>query len=454
MSSTLPIPHDFEKIIKELLGTEQKLFFDSLTMASPASIRLNPNKPCVFDDATSIPWTQFGKYLKDRPVYTLDPLLHAGAYYVQEPSSMFLEQAIRSSVDLNSKVIALDLCAAPGGKSTHILSLLSADSLLVSNEVIRSRASILAENIQKWGNENVVVTNNDPTHFSKLSGIFDLIVVDAPCSGEGLFRKDHNALSEWSLSHVELCSMRQRRILKDVWPSLKQGGILIYSTCTYNTQEDEDTLEWLSKTGDIEFIKIPTDSSWGVVESTYKNIKGYRFYPHKVKGEGFFIAVIRKREAQVESRINTRDNLVKISNKDKTIASWLKNPESQYFFKTKTDVIGVIPQTTFEYANFFAQQLNPILIGSPLAVNKRDKFVPEHAAALSSQLNIEQFTIIALSKEQALKYLRKETLDIQSSRKGYALASYNGYPLGWMNLLDKRINNMYPSNWRIRMKSG
>ena len=203
----------------------------SLQESSPTSIRLNPLKKSKVPEK-KIPWTETGYYLEQRPRFTLDPLFHAGAYYVQEASSMLMEQGVRQSMDVTQPILALDLCASPGGKSTHLLSLLSADSFLVSNEVIRARASVLSENIQKWGYENVLVTNNDPIDFQLLPGFFDLIVVDAPCSGEGLFRKDQAAMKEWSVDNVQLCAQRQQRIVADVWPSLKEEGILLYSTCT------------------------------------------------------------------------------------------------------------------------------------------------------------------------------------------------------------------------------
>ena len=180
-----------------------------------------------------------------RPSFTFDPLFHAGTYYVQEASSMFLEQALKQSVDLSQPLRVLDLCAAPGGKSTLLQSLLNKESLLVSNDVIKSRAAILEENIVKWGAANVVVTNNDPAHFARLENYFDAIVIDAPCSGSGLFRRDPEAINEWSENNVQLCSQRQQRIVADVWPALKQNGILIYSTCSYSAEEDEAILDWM-----------------------------------------------------------------------------------------------------------------------------------------------------------------------------------------------------------------
>src|ERR1044071_5586576 len=192
-----------------------------------------------------IPWTEYGHYLSQRPSFTFDPLFHAGCYYVQEASSMFLEQALKQTIDLSKPLRVLDLCAAPGGKSTHILSLISKDSLLVSNEVIRSRAKILKDNIVKWGYSNVVVTNNDPKDFQRLENHFDVIVVDAPCSGSGLFRREPEAIEEWSINNVQLCCQRQQRILADIIPALKGGGILIYSTCSYSPQEDEQIVQWM-----------------------------------------------------------------------------------------------------------------------------------------------------------------------------------------------------------------
>lgn len=434
------------------MGTEYNSFFDSLQTPSPASIRINPKKNYPLESDNAIPWTRFGKYLSTRPIYTLDPWLHAGGYYVQEPSSMFLEQAVACSVDTSQPIVALDLCAAPGGKSTHLLSLLNAKSLLISNETIRSRAAILTENIQKWGHANVMVTNNDPASFSRLGGLFDLIVVDAPCSGEGLFRKDSLAVDEWSLSNVELCAMRQRRILKDIWPALKQNGILIYCTCTYNHKEDEETMNWLGREGNTEFLSIPTQPDWGVVESKVKNVVGYRFYPHKLKGEGFFISVLRKTEPQNEIRVFTKSPLSKIQKNENSISNWISTPEGFSFFNNN-DIISCVPASATDLIAFLAQKLNTRMIGTPLATSKRGKLVPEHAAALSIHLNKNEFYNMELNFEQALNYLRKDPLNISTKEKGFGLATYQGTPLGWLNFISNRINNMYPPNWRIRMRS-
>jgi len=229
------------------------------------SIRINPQKlseasqvPSTGGDlGEAVPWTEYGYYLNQRPSFTFDPLFHAGCYYVQEASSMFLEQAFKQTVDLSRSLRILDLSAAPGGKSTHIQSLISKDSLLVSNEVIRSRANILKDNIAKWGSDNVVVTNNDPKSFARLENYFDAIIVDAPCSGSGLFRRDEKAIDEWSENNVHLCSERQQRILADVWSALKRNGVLIYSTCSYSNEENENIVQWMTAELPIAHCPLP-----------------------------------------------------------------------------------------------------------------------------------------------------------------------------------------------------
>jgi len=280
------------------------------------SIRINPSKFKIEDSKFKVEekvhWSDSGFYLKERPSFTFDPLFHAGCYYVQEASSMFLEQALKQTVDLSRPLKILDLCAAPGGKSTHIQSLISKESLLVSNEVIKSRNNILKDNIIKWGCENVVVTNNDPKDFAKLENYFDIIVVDAPCSGSGLFRKEPDAIDHWSENNVELCSQRQQRILADVLSALKKDGVLIYSTCSYSKEEDEEITTWLVKEMQFENLNLQTDEEWSIVESD----GGYRFWPDKVKGEGFFISAFKKTEGEDRSNEHSSKRMTEISKKE------------------------------------------------------------------------------------------------------------------------------------------
>ncbi|OYW75438.1 MAG: hypothetical protein B7Z27_08775, partial [Sphingobacteriia bacterium 32-37-4] len=272
------------------------------------SIRLNPFKPSnVLTDFidVKVPWCSDGFYLKERPSFTMDPLFHAGAYYVQEASSMFLHHAIHELIPGSKQGLkVLDLCAAPGGKSTLLASIFS-EGLVVSNEVIKSRAAILVENTTKWGLPNMVVTNNDPEHFKDFVGYFDVIVVDAPCSGSGLFRKDSAAIGEWSEQNVVHCSQRQERILATILPCLKQDGILLYSTCSYSEAEDESIADWLVSHMNMESCPIKTAPSWNIIttQSPQQQAWGYRFYPYLVKGEGFYLAAFKQQQSVFGGRL-------------------------------------------------------------------------------------------------------------------------------------------------------
>ncbi|RYE19413.1 MAG: RsmB/NOP family class I SAM-dependent RNA methyltransferase, partial [Sphingobacteriales bacterium] len=290
------LPKQLLDSLEGVVGFDEEKFIEAHYLPAPVSVRLHPVKGLNhFGELPQVPWCAEGRYLPHRPVFTLDPLYHAGAYYVQEASSMFLGYVLRQLLPERDNLRALDLCAAPGGKSSLIASLLGENSLLISNEVIRTRASILHENMTRWGYMNSWVTSNDPKDIGKLDGYFDVMVVDAPCSGSGLFRKDKDAVSEWSEANVLLCSHRQQRILADVWPALKEDGLLVYASCSYSQQEDEEILDWLSSEFEVESLQIADTSQWGIVETKSKSgATGYRFYPDKVNGEGFFIAALRK----------------------------------------------------------------------------------------------------------------------------------------------------------------
>jgi 16S rRNA C967 or C1407 C5-methylase (RsmB/RsmF family)/NOL1/NOP2/fmu family ribosome biogenesis protein len=444
-------PEVFEQRMKSYLHDEWEAFANAHLSPSPVSVRIHPRKQSSTSALPSVPWTKFGRYLDKRPLFTLDPLLHAGAYYVQEASSMFLEQAFTRSVNVNDDLRVLDLSAAPGGKSTHLLSLLDGKGLLVTNEVIQSRAAILSENIQKWGYSNVLVTNNDPSDFSNLRSFFDVIVVDAPCSGEGLFRKDPNAMKEWSPDNVKLCAARQSRILHDIWPSLKEDGILIYSTCTFNETENEQNLTDFTAQHDAEFVELNVPSEWNVVTVKADKAIGYRFMPHKVTGEGFFISVLRKKESDHATSFKSKHKLTKAS---KTIVEklsrWVHHPEIFSFIQHK-DLVFVIPQAIEKDIEHLLQHLKFVYAGTNLATMKHEKAIPEHALALSVSLNTSAFAMIDVDKNTALEYLRRNTVQLGPHPKGYALLIYENVPIGWVNILDNRVNNLYPQEWRIRM---
>lgn len=459
------LPEKLLQSLENLPGFERKAFVqvhDSGELVT--SVRLNPAKPVkhyAFDIKDPVPWNVHGYYLSGRPSFTGDPLFHAGAYYVQEASSMFLETVIRQAFDSMEGLKVLDLCAAPGGKSTLIQSLLPNNSLLVSNEVIRTRVNVLIENITKWGASNVVVTNNDAKDFAKLPGFFDAIIVDAPCSGSGLFRKDPDAVSEWSEQNVQLCSERQQRILADVLPSLKEGGVLIYSTCSYSVAEDEAIGEWL--TGNFELTGMPVRLSpeWGIVETgSGAGSHGYRFYPDKLKGEGFFISAFRKTGNPADERqVREKSKGMPVhrqGRKDasvmKAASAYLQDP-SRFFFFDQQDEWLAIPA---ELEGWFTQVRSNLYIrkaGVKLGTVIRDELVPSHELAVSTILEKRNgLPVIEVDKETALQYLRRQEFNLAEGKQGWSVLSHEGLPLGWVKILSNRVNNYYPKDWRILNK--
>jgi len=407
----------------------------------------------TFTIQEKVPWSSFGYYLSKRPAFTLDPLLHAGAYYVQEASSMFLEQAFKQTVDLNKSIHILDLCAAPGGKSTLIQSLMSEESLLVSNEAIKTRANILVENISKWGASNVIVTNNDPKDFATLENYFDVIVVDAPCSGSGLFRKDPDAIKEWSEENVTLCSHRQQRILADIMPALKQNGIFIYATCSYSKEENEDILDWIAEKFQVKGLRLMVDKTWGIMEtlSDKTNSHGYRFYPDKVKGEGFFIAVFQKKDGgNFSFPKRKKNNFEKLTKNEEAITrKWITDNEKFSLFKNES-LVYAIPEHLQNHFSLLKSLLYIKKAGVLLGKITPHELIPEHELALS-KLSHANAPSIELSTEQAISYLRKEEIKIETQYKGWCTVTYQQHQLGWIKVLPNRINNYYPSEWRIRM---
>lgn len=450
--------------IKNLAGFNREAFEQvHASSEQVTSLRLNPLKKSMLPNEwlteknsngiyTKVPWSANGIYLAERPSFTFDPFFHAGAYYVQEASSMFLEQAINQTADLSQPLLVLDLCAAPGGKSTLLQSVIGKESILVSNEVIHSRVNILKENVIKWGGSNVVVTNNDPRDFSKLKGLFDVVVIDAPCSGSGLFRRDHEAINEWSEENVQLCSQRQQRIISDVWDCLKEDGVLIYSTCSYSAAEDEEILDWMMNEFKVESLKLQVEENWHIDEvQTETGAHGYRFWPHKVKGEGFFMAAFYKKETTDSPRMKIKTEQVPSKKETMIAARWLQSTHGLSFIKQGQN-IAAIPAQWNETIQYLMQELKVRYAGVELGTIAKDDLVPEHALALSTIIHPEIFSV-ELNREQALNYLRKNEITISSNHKGWTLANYNGIHLGWMKMLGNRINNYYPKEWRILKQS-
>ena len=451
LMNPVSLPPAFVNRINQQFPSEAEAFFQSQAIPSPISFRLNPLKLDRKLPFEKIPWATHGYYLPQRPAFTLDPLLHAGAYYVQEASSMLLEQAFRQLAGPGQPLRVLDLCGAPGGKSTLLASLLSGDSLLVSNEVIRSRAEILAENVTKWGAPNVIVTNNDPRDFQRLQGFFDVMVVDAPCSGEGLFRKDRQAINEWSPENASLCADRQRRILIDAWPALKPGGTLIYSTCTYNPAENEENIAWLAAQGNVTPLPLTLADSWGIRAVEAGNgIAGYQLMPHRAKGEGFFISVLRKNEGQEWQPARKQHfPLAPVAKKEaEEVKEWLTGPAE--LFLHQENILAFPPHDLAAWGAV-VRALRIVQAGVAMAEIKKKNLVPAPALALATVLKKEAFSAQELSLEEAVRYLRKEEWPIDPGHNGWQLASYKGLPLGWIKRIGHRFNNYYPLHWRIRM---
>ena len=426
------------------------------------SVRLNPAKvksqKSKVKTEEAVPWSSNGYYLKERPSFTLDPLFHAGAYYVQEASSMFLEEALKQTVDLTKPVKVLDLCAAPGGKSTLIQSIISADSLLVSNEVIKARVNILAENMTKWGAANVIVTNNDPKDFQRLKNYFDVIVVDAPCSGSGLFRKDPNAINEWSENNVAFCAQRQQRILADIMPALKDGGVLIYSTCSYSKAEDEAITDWLAEEFAVDSLQLAVEESWGIVETVSERSDsfGYRFYPDKVKGEGFFIAAFRKPLSSVAiSEVKSQKSKVKskqafTAKEIEAVKPFLVNADNYFYIKQHEEVIAMPLHLENDLA-IIQSSLYIKKAGVRLGTIIRNELIPAHDLAVSSIIHPD-IPKLDVDAEAALQYLRKVDIVIESACKGWVLLTHQNLSIGWIKIMANRTNNYYPAAWRILNK--
>ena len=451
----IKLPQAFVTQMEGLLGNDYAQFEAALLRSSKRSIRLHPHKWNQPLGLKQVPWYKHGYWLDEDATVTYDPLFHAGTYYVQEASSMFLAQLLEAAIQDKEELTVLDLCAAPGGKSTLICDVLNEKHLLVSNEVIKTRVNILDENLLKWGYNNVIVTHNDPADFDRLGTFFDIIVVDAPCSGEGMFRKDPAAINEWDEAHVELCCNRQKRILSDIWQVLKPGGILIYSTCTFNRAENENNMRWMQQEHQAEGIELNIPAFEGIETGMENGIPFYRFYPHKVNGEGFFASVIRKPEtAEWTNHTGKREKW----SKDRKVQQKQAIPEIAKNILTKEDSYVFLHKEEFRcFSQTFKDSLEQISMclkiyraGTPLGIVKGKDFLPDMAAALSIHLNKELFTCIDLTYEEAIKYLSKEEFTLRQESSGWNIMCYNGVPLGWIKALPNRFNNYFPAEWRIR----
>ena len=451
-------PEAFLKQMEAALGpAEAAALTSALSGESPVSVRLNPLK-AVPAAGEAVPWCAAGRYLPGRPAFTFDPLLHAGAYYVQEASSMFVAQAFsviahRLSAEGAPLRRVLDLCAAPGGKSTLWRSLLPAEALLVANEPLRPRASVLLENMAKWGHPDVVVSNAYPRDFAPLAGFFDVVAADVPCSGEGMFRKDAEAVAGWSPEAVALCARRQREIVADVWPALREGGYLVYSTCTFNREEDEANVAYICRELGACPVEVPAEPAWGVAGDARGEWPVAHFYPHRARGEGFFLALLQKTAPAPSARAGRKARGCRTEGGGawREVSRWLRAPGDFVPLPGSGDEVAAVRAGLAADVASVAGAVRVLSAGVPLAQAKGRKLVPRAALALSAELAPDAFPRVELGPDEAVAFLRREAPLLPAGvPRGYVVAAYEGLPLGFLNNLGSRANNLYPAEWRIR----
>ena len=449
MKQRMELNGKFVERTRALFGEERYgRFVQALETEPVVSIRFNGRKMEADSSLNAVPWASAGRYLESRPVFTADPLFHAGCYYVQEASSMFVEQVVRQYLD--RPVRALDLCAAPGGKSTLLLSLLPQGSMLVSNEPVPLRAQILAENVTKWGNAASLVTRNEPADFAPFRNFFDFILVDAPCSGEGMFRKDSYAVEQWSVSNVEQCAKRQREIVADIWESLRPGGLLVYSTCTFNREENEDCVEWIANELGAEVLKLEISDEWNITGSlTTEGLPVYRFIPGYTAGEGLFLAVLRKDGSSTVTQPKAPRMQLAPAKLKSEVAKWIAAP-GDFDFVMQGDTVIAMPKEHTAAMLALQQKLKVLHMALPLAEVKNNKILPLHALAMSTELVAQAFNAVELEREKALAYLHREALLFADAPVGHLLLTYKGTPIGFVKNIGNRANNLYPAEWRIR----
>lgn len=383
------LPIDFTDMARRTMGEERfDCYLKAFETDAPVSIRLNPEKAKeLTTDGERVPWCRNAYYLPQRPNFTYDPLLHAGCYYVQEAGSMFLDTVMQQWVS-DAPVVMIDFCAAPGGKSLLARTALAAGSVMFSNEPMRNRANILAENVEKWGYADHFVTNNFPRDYRRAKMIADVVLCDVPCSGEGMFRKDEATIREWSMQNVEKCARLQREIVADAWSCLADGGLFIYSTCTFNTHEDEENIQWMMDELGAEVLPVKVDAAWNITGSLLDGFSQpvYRFIPGISKGEGLFLCVLRKGGA------------------------WQQGHSLKSLRKSQ-------------------QNLNII-------------YCPK---AQPDMVKVE------VNYQQAMAYLRHEAITLGADvPRGMVGICFEGHLLGLAKNIGNRANNLYPKEWKIR----
>ena len=447
-----PLPEEFVRSMREMLGDEAERLFSALDTPVEVSIRVNPAKPAEVFEGEAIGWSPNGRYLAERPQFTLDPLMHGGAYYVQEASSQFVAHILRQDNLEGGRV--LDMCAAPGGKTTVYSSLVGREGLVVANDINRGRTLALSDNVQRWGMGNVVVTCNEPEHIGAFEQWFDVVAVDAPCSGEGMFRKMDEAREEWTPASVEQCVARQRDILAEAWRALRPGGKLIYSTCTFNDREDEGVVRWLVEEYGDEIVatdRVETEDKWGIIRSDIGPFQCFHFYPHSARGEGFFAAVACKAEGVAKRRTpkGRRKVFTTLQSKDLAeVSRWVDDAKAMSF-RCVGDIVYGYNSAVMEDVTQLSESLSVVYSGVAMGQIFKGTLKPEHSLALFVGRNRDVVPEVKLSLEDAQNYLRRQDIDAKQFSEGVNVVTYKGVAIGFIKRIGARCNNMYPKDLRI-----
>ncbi len=449
------LPVAFTERMRKQLGVEEaEHLFEALDSASPVAVRLNPAK-CgevgVWSSGEAIAWSKWGRKLGERPSFTLDTAFHAGAYYVQEAASQFIDHII-SQEDLRGKRV-LDMCSAPGGKTTIYSTAVGEEGLVVANEYVRSRANVLADNVRKWGMGNVLVTNNAPEHIAQFEGWFDVVAVDAPCSGEGMFRKEEAAREDWSEEAVKMCAARQLSIVREAWQSLKEGGLFIYSTCTFNEEEDEGVLRtFIEEKGDVfePSQSVDIEDTWGIVKGEVGAFQTFRFFPHRTDSEGLFVAVARKAESTTQRTPKSRKKVMQEVDKTsrQELVRWLQAAD-RHTFAVVADTIYAYRTEQYKAVQALSEGLTAIYSGVAMGQIFKGKLKPDWALSQYVGLRRESVATEELDETRALDYLRKRDIAVGDMVEGINLVTHEGRALGFVKRVGARCNNLYPNSLKI-----
>lgn len=442
------LPREFAARMQGQLGDAAQAFFDALEEPSPVSIRLHHLKGrSLYACADPVPWCPLGCYLESRPAFHLDPHWHGGAYYVQEASSMILDYALTSLIQNKEPRIWVDLCAAPGGKTGILASHMGPGDVLLANEVVGTRRAILRENLTKAGYQNIFISGEPSSSFRE--PFADVMLIDAPCAGEGMMRKDPEAIHQWMPSLVQQCSTLQRQLVSESVRALRNGGYLIYSTCSYSPDENLNNVKHFVSTYGLDPVPLHFPKTWGIETLEQNGIEGYQLFPHRVRGEGLFIAVLQKEDASDTSSPTSK----KVVQAFEPMPAWLDDAltNTDHYRVRKNSISHQIIQAS---ATVKANELLMLfpkaeLIGEA-GERKGKDYVPSHFIAMSG-IATQSFGTLQLDYSTALDYLQRATDSLPNDgHPGWHLVSFDGTMLGWVKRIAQGWKNHYPMSWRLR----